>query len=82
MRVLLPLLVVLWLVLPLSLSRGKFVSFIAPHNRCLMHLHEFRVDAALTRGTVEEGLGIGGAEFEVGDGVCLIDPDGEPLKAC
>jgi hypothetical protein len=40
------------------------------------------VDQASTRGAIDEGLGIGRTELEVGDDVALTDPDGEPLKAC
>lgn len=39
------------------------------------------VDHASTRGAIEEGLGVGRTELEVGDDVGLTDPDGEALEA-
>lgn len=38
------------------------------------------VDQASTRGAVEEGLGIGRTEPEIGDDVGLRHPDGEALE--
>ena len=40
------------------------------------------VDEAPTIGAIEEGLGIGCTELEIGDDVGLARPDGESLKAC
>ncbi len=37
-------------------------------------------DQAPTRGAINEGLGISRTELEVGDDVCLTDPDGKALK--
>lgn len=39
------------------------------------------VDQAWTRGAIEEGLGVGRTEFEVGDDVGLADPHRKALKA-
>lgn len=40
------------------------------------------VDEALMWDAVEEGLGVGRTELEVGDDIGLADQDGESLKAC
>ena len=40
------------------------------------------VDHASTRGAIEQGLGVGRAELEVGDDVGFANPDRKPLKAC
>ena len=37
-------------------------------------------DEAPTIGAIEEGLGIGRTELEIGDDVGATDPDGESLK--
>lgn len=39
------------------------------------------INQALTRGTVENGLGVGRTELEVGDDVSRTDPDRESLIA-
>lgn len=39
------------------------------------------VDEAPTSGAIEEGLGIGRTELEVGNDVSLTDPDGESPKS-
>lgn len=38
------------------------------------------IDQAPTRGAMEEGLGVGRTEVEIGDDVGLTDPDGKPRK--
>lgn len=38
------------------------------------------IDEASTSGAINEGLGVGRTELEVGDDVCLTDPDGKALK--
>lgn len=38
------------------------------------------VDETPTRGAVEESLGIGRTELEIGDNIRLTDPDGEALE--
>jgi hypothetical protein len=38
------------------------------------------IDHASTRGAIEESLGVGRTELEVGDDVGFADPDGEALK--
>lgn len=40
------------------------------------------VDEASARDTVEQGLGVGRTELEIGDDVGPTDPDREALKAC
>ena len=40
------------------------------------------VDHASTRGAVEESLGVGRTEPEIGDDVGFANPDRKPLKAC
>jgi hypothetical protein len=39
------------------------------------------VDEASTRGAIEEGLGIGRTELQVGEDVGFADPYREPLKS-
>ena len=39
------------------------------------------VNQASTRGAIEESLGVGRTELEIGDDVGLTDPDRKPLKA-
>lgn len=38
------------------------------------------VDHASTRGAIEESLGVGRTELEIGDDAGFADPDGEALK--
>ena len=41
------------------------------------------IDQASTRSTIDEGLGIGRIELEIGDDVGTTDPDGEsPKPSC